>query len=322
MDTRFYLGLDVAKVKLDAALLLPDGKFKHRTVANTPDGFAELQHWLSQHGAEAATVCMEATGTYWEAAAEHLAEAGGTVCVVNPAQIKAYATSKAVRTKTDRVDARVIADFARAMRPAPWQPPSDSERQLRALVLRLEALQGMRTQESNRLAVAREAVREGIARHIAWLDQEIAAVVQAIREGIDRDPTLRDKHRLLDSVPGLGERTIAVLLAFFAEPARFDNARAVAAYAGLNPQHHESGSSVHGKTRLSKVGHAFLRKALYMPAMVARYKTPWGQQFRERLAAHGKPPMVIIGAMMRKLLHVAYGVLKSGKPFDPSLHGA
>jgi len=103
---------------------------------------------------------------------------------------------------------------------------------------------------------------------------------------------------------------------------RFDNARQAVAFAGLDPRQHESGSSVRGKPRLSKVGHSFLRKALYMPAMVALHRTAWGAVFRQRLAAAGKPPMLIIGAMMRKLIHVAFGVLKSRQAFDPSLHGA
>lgn len=103
---------------------------------------------------------------------------------------------------------------------------------------------------------------------------------------------------------------------------RFANARQAAAFAGLDPRQHESGTSVKGKPRMSKVGHAFLRKALYMPAMVTLYKTDWGTRFRERLAASGKPPKLIIGAMMRKLVHVTFGVLKSGKSFNPELQNA
>ncbi len=103
---------------------------------------------------------------------------------------------------------------------------------------------------------------------------------------------------------------------------RFGNVRQAVAFAGLDPRQHESGSSVKGKPRLSKIGHTFLRKALYMPAMVTLYRTNRGTQFRSRLAASGKPPMLIIGAMMRKLIHVAYAVLKSRKSFDPAMHGA
>lgn len=317
------LGIDVAKAKLDCALRLTSGKFRHKVVDNTPAGFKTLDDWLAKEGAAALQVCMEATGIYWEAVAEHLAaRPETTVSVVNPAQIKAFGASRMVRTKTDKVDAKLIAQFCAERTPEPWQAPTPAERTLRALVLRLDALQAMRTQESNRLEVARESLAEGIAKHLTWLDDEIARLSKAIRDHIDNDPTLKDKHRLLDSIPGLGERTTAVLLAFLAEPARFENARQVAAFAGLDPRQHESGSSVRGKPRLSKVGHSFLRKALYMPAMVALYRTDWGKVFRERLASQGKPPMLIIGAMMRKLVQVSYGVLKSGQTFQPELHGA
>ena len=317
------LGIDVAKAKLDCALRLTSGKFRHKVVDNTPAGFKALDDWLAKEWATALQVCMEATGIYWEAVAEHLAaRPETTVSVVNPAQIKAFGASRMVRTKTDKVDAKLIAQFCAERTPEPWQAPTPAERTLRALVLRLDALQAMRTQESNRLEVARESVAEGIAKHLTWLDDEIARLSKAIRDHIDNDPTLKDKHRLLDSIPGLGERTTAVLLAFLAEPARFENARQVAAFAGLDPRQHESGSSVRGKPRLSKVGHSFLRKALYMPAMVALYRTDWGKVFRERLASQGKPPMLIIGAMMRKLVQVSYGVLKSGQTFQPELHGA
>jgi transposase len=318
---KFDLGIDVAKAKLDCALRLPEGKFKSKVVENNPKGFQALIEWLAKHGATAPHVCMEATGVYWEDVAEYLSDQGMTVSVVNPAQIKAFGASQMVRTKTDKVDARLIAGFCFERSPAPWQAPTPSEQTLRAMVLRLEALQTMRTQEGNRLEVARDAVKPGIASHIEWLEKEANTLIKRIREHIDNDPNLKDKQALLDSIPSVGERTNATLLAFYANFERFGNARQAVAYAGLDPRQHESGSSVKGKPRLSKIGHAFLRKALYMPAMVALYKTDWGKRFRERLEAAGKPAKLIIGAMMRKLVHVAFGVLKSGKPFDPALHG-
>ena len=267
----FHLGIDVAKAKLDCALRLPTGKFRTKVVENNLNGFKVLIAWLSKQGATAAHVCLEATGTYGEAVAEVLAAAGMTVSVVNPAQIKAFGASHLVRTKTDQVDARLIAAFCAERSPAPGQAPTPGEQVLRAMVLRLEALQTMRTQESNRLAVARAAVKPGITEHIEWLDKQIDALIEAIREHMNNDPNLKDKQALLDSIPGLGERTIAVLLAFYANFERFGNARQAAAFAGLDPRQHESGSSVKGKPRLSKIGHAFLRKALYMPAMVTLY---------------------------------------------------
>ena len=178
----------------------------------------------------------------------------------------------------------------------------------------------MRTQESNRLEVAREAVLAGISAHLDYLDEQIKAVERPIKDHIDNDPELREKAKQLSSIPGLGERTVAVLLSFYADFSRFENVKQITAFAGLDPRQHESGTSVKGKPRLSKMGHSFLRKALYRPAMVACYKTAWGKVFRNRLAASGKAPKLMIGAMMRKLLHVAFGVLKSGKMFDQSLH--
>lgn len=317
----FQLGVDVAKSKLDCELRLPSGKARHKSVENTAEGFAKLHKFLLDHHALDVHICMEATGTYWEAVAEFFHDHGFMVSVVNPAQIKAYGASRLVRTKTDKVDAGLIAQFCAERHPPVWLPPPVSHRTLRALVLRLDSLNTMHQQESNRLEVARDAVRTGISNHIAWLEQEIERVVQQIRKLMSDDNDLDAKRKLLQSIPGIGERTAAVLLAYYAQVDRFANARQAGAFAGLDPRHHESGSSSRGHARMTKVGHAFLRKALYMPAVVAATRTSWGKRFRDRLLAAGKPKKVAIGAMMRKLVYVAFGVLHSGKPFNPVLHG-
>ena len=319
--SKLYLGIDVSKAKLDCALALKD-KYRNKVFVNTATGFSELSAWLAKHADVPVHVCMEATGVYWEAAAEYLADAGHVVSVINPALSKAHGQSLGLRNKTDAVDARLLANFCREKQPAAWTAPSESERKLRALVLRHQSLVEMQTQEKNRIQVARESVHDSLQTHLTWLGEEIKRIEQAITQTLDDDPDLRIKRELLDSIPGLGERTIAILLAFDVGRERFDSARQFVAFAGLNPRHYESGSSVRAKPRMSKVGHAFLRKALYMPAMVTIYKTAWGKAFRQRLHANGKPPKLIIGAMMRKLAQVAFGVIKSGKPFDPVLHGA
>ncbi len=318
---RQTLGIDVAKAKLDVALLLPTGKFRSKIVQNSTEGLSTLLKWLEKYDASPELhVCMEATGIYWEVAAEYLSEAGYLVSVVNPAQIKAYGTARLVRTKTDKVDARLIAEFCSTHHPEPWQEPSPAIKELRALVARREALIKMRTQECNRLAVSRTTVQADIEAHLDYLEQAITEIDAKIRKRIDDDPELKNQGSLLASIPGLGDKTIPILLAYYGGPLRFTKAKQAAAFAGLDPRQHESGSSVRGKPRLSKVGHTFLRKALYMPAMVATTRTAWGRAFKERLDAAGKPPMLILGAMMRKLIHVAYGVLKSGRAFDPGLH--
>ena len=163
----FHLGIDVAKAKLDCALRLPDGKFFHKVVENKQTAFTQLLTFLGKHHAQGVHVCMEATGIYWEAIAEFLAAREGfTVSVMNPAQIQAFAASRLTRTKTDKVDAKLIAAFCAERRPEPWQAPSAPERNLRALVLRLENLQAIQIQESNRFEVARECVKDDIHEHL------------------------------------------------------------------------------------------------------------------------------------------------------------
>lgn len=321
MNTLTALGIDVSKAKLDCALAL-GAKFRHKVFTNNPAGWTQLAAWLGGHADAGVHACMEATGTYFEGVAQHLADLGHIVSVINPALVRAHGQSLGLRSKTDAIDARLLADFCREKHPAAWQPPSPAERQLRALVLRHQALVEIQTQEKNRAHVVRDAVRDSIDTHLAWLDSELLRIERAIAEHLDQDPDLRRKRDLLDSIPGLGERTIAVLLAYGLAQQRFSTARQFVAFAGLCPRLLESGTSVRAKPRLSKIGHAFLRRALYMPAMVTLYRTAWGQRFRERLTAHGKPPKLIIGAMMRKLAQVAFGVIRSGLPFNQALHPA
>ena len=315
------MGIDISKAKLDCALML-GAKYKSKVFPNSHAGFVELCRWIQLHAKTDVHVCMEATGIYWEAVAQHLGDVGHQVSVINQSRAKAHAQSMGLRSKTDAIDARMLAHFCQEKRPAPWQAPSVQERRLKALVLRLQGLIEMQVQEKNRTESARDAVRDSLEQHLQWLAKEIQRIEQEIAQMLDDDPDLRGKRELLDSIPGLGERTIPILLAYGLGQERFDNARRFVAFAGLSPRLHESGSSVCGKPRLSKIGHAALRRALYMPSMVALYKTAWGKQYRERLAANGKPAKLIIGAMMRKLLQVAFGVLRSGKPFDQALHGA
>jgi transposase len=313
------LGIDISKKKIDCALML-GAKFKNKVFANNPEGFVGLCAWIDQHAQGAVHVCMEATGIYWEAVAVYLANAGHCVSVINPALAKAHAQSLGLRSKTDAIDARALADYCRQRQPALWVAPSLSEQRLKALVLRLQGLVAMRAEEKNRIESARDSVRDSLDKHLQWLDEEIKRIELQISQTLDDDPTLRGKRELLSSIPGLGERTLSVLLAYGLGGERFETARQFVAFAGLSVREYESGSSIRTKPRLSKVGHSRLRSALYMPAMVALYRTDWGRRYRERLTGNGKPAKVIIGAMMRKLVHVAFGVLKSGRKFDPELH--
>lgn len=313
------LGIDIAKLKFNICLLSLNGKLKHKVFPNTEVGFQQLDAWFSKQGAQRIHACMEATGAYGEALALHLSTAGHMVSVVNPAAIKAFAGSRLSRTKTDRVDAELIARFCRAQQPPAWMPPAAEVRQLQALVRRLESLVEMRTMESNRLEaiITNEMVKASVEDHLAYLDQQIRQTEALIRTHIDNHPTLKQQSDLLDSIPGIGEATAATLLAEITDITHYESARQVAAYAGLVPRERQSGSSVRRRTRLSKIGNARLRKALYFPAITALRCSPFFKAWAEGLRQRGKCKMSVIGAAMRKLIHLAYGVLKTGRPFDP-----
>jgi len=317
-----HIGIDISKKSFNAALRLLNGKYRDKKFDNNQRGINELLDWIQRHAEGPAHVCMEATGVYWEACAEALFQARIVVSVINPALANAHARSQGLRNKTDAVDARALAEFCRQKEPAPWQPPSPAHRQLKALVLRHQALVEMKTQETNRVEVSREAVQPSLQAHVNWLEEELKRIEALIQQSIDDDPDLRIQNELLISIPGIGDRTSSTLLAFGIGEGRFQSAAQFASYAGLTPRHHESGTSIRGKPRMSKIGHGRIRSAVYMPALSSLHRTKWGKVFLDRLAANGKSPKLIVGAMMRKLVQVAFGVIKSGRPFDPALHGA
>jgi transposase len=255
--TEPILGIDISKLKFNVCLINSSGKLKHRVFPNTVTGFEHLLDWLSKQGIERVHAGLEATGTYGETLSLFLHEAGDRVSVVNPAAIKAFAGSRLSRTKTDRVEAELIARFCHAQAPPAWTPVPTERRELQALVRRFESL------------------------------------------------------------IGIAETTAALLLSEMRDITQYRSARQVAAYAGLVPRERQSGSSVRGRTRLSKIGNARLRRALYFPAITALRCSEFFQSWAKGLQERGKSKMSVICAVMGKLVHVAYGVLKNGKEFDP-----
>lgn len=313
-----YLGMDVAKETLDVYLLKAEGG-SHYQVKNAPAGFRELHRWLKKQRASRAHVCMEATGIYGIDVAQFLHDNGYRVSVVNPARIKGFATSQMRRSKTDRLDAEVIAAFCKALEPSVWTPPEPAWYELRALLRHLEDLQATRQQQVNRLhAATTEVVRTQLQQHIAFIDQQIQQLKQQVRAHLQQHPNLRDQIHLLTSIPGIGELTAWRLVAEIQALSSFDNVRQLVAYVGLDPSRHDSGSSVRGAHSISRQGRAALRAALYMPALVAIKHNPILHGFATRLSAQGKLPRQVIVAVMRKLLHLAYGILKSHQPFNPN----
>jgi transposase len=320
LSSSVALGIDIAKVKFDVCLIKENGRVKHKVFQNNRHGFEQLVAWLNSHQVANLHACLEATGTYGEALALFLFEVGFLVSIANPAAVRAFANAGLSRTKNDKVDAELIARFCLAQQPKAWQPPASELRELQSLVRRLESLIEMRVAEENRLSsgTSTEAVRQSLDEHIAYLREQIKQTEALILRHINNHPDLKEQSDLLDSIPGIAQATAALLLAEMTNIKEYTSARQAAAYAGLVPRERRSGTSVRGRTCLSKIGNARLRKALYFPAITALRSSGFFKAWAEPLRMRGKSKMSVIGAAMRKLIHLAYGVLKTGKPFDPN----
>lgn len=317
--THSIIGIDVSKHTLDI-VLLQDDRAKYLKIDNKLEGFKLLEKWLRKHGCHEVHACMEATGQYGYAAADFLFLCGYRVSVVNPARIKAYAASRLKRNKTDKSDAILIAEFCQREKPGFWRPPEPAFKVLKALVHALDALMAIKQQERNRQEFSADVplVDAILNEHVEFLDEKIRLLRQAIHELILQDARLKHQHDLLVSIPGIGEISAARLLAEIRDFREFTGSRQLTAYAGLNPRQFQSGVSVQRKSRLSKTGNATLRRALYMPAIVAKTYNPTIRAFCQHLADGGLCKMSLVGAAMRKLLVLAYGVIKSDVPFDPN----
>ena len=321
-----FLGVDVGRDRLDLALTDADGRTHEKHVRNDPAGHVALVRWLGRLAAGSlGTVhaCLEASGGYEEGAAVALVAAGCTVSVVNPRQTAAYAAVQLRRSKTDRADAALLARFCERERPEPWAPPSDEARELRRLTRAIDALKRDRDRTRNRRGrMPGGPARDALDAMLAAYAEQVTALEAAVEAHLTAHPDLARQRDLLMSIPGVGAQTAAVVLAELGDAAAFQNARSVAAYAGLVPRRYESGASVRRRPRLSKVGNARLRRALYFPAICAIRYNGAIRVFATRLSGRGKSKMSVIGASMRKLVQICYGVLKSGRPFDASLHPA
>ena len=320
----FYLGMDVAKAKLDCCLLLDEAGSKRKTkaVPNSKDGVAALLEWTGKQNISAADlhVVMEATGVYHEQAAIALADACATVSIINPAQVKDFGRGLAVRTKTDGVDSAVLARYGALLKPAAWQPPPHQARALQALLARRDAVaedlrRELNRQEKSLVIETHTQITDSLTKSIAFLETELKHLQKTVDDHIDKHPELKRDMALLTSIPAVGERVGNNLLAVM-HAHHFESAGQVAAYLGLVPVERQSGSSVLGRARLSKAGPARIRAVLYMAAVVATRCNPHVKALYERLLARGKSKMSALGAAMRKLVHLCFGVLKTQQPYQ------
>ena len=315
-----WVGIDVSQHTLDACLLPADGKPRAHTFDNDAAGHAALIAWADGHaGGATLGFCLESTGPYGDALATALADAGRHVSVVNPARVKYAGLMRGQGNKTDSADAKLIAEYAHRERPAPWHPPTPERRELQALSRRRDDLCQLAAREKARLAAPglTPAARRSITRTIAFLAKEADRLRTQADELIAAADKLRADRDLLASIPGIGPVAAQAILAEMPDVSHFASAQQAAAFAGLAPREYRSGTSVHKRTRLSKAGNARLRKGLYLPAMTAFRFNPLVGAFYARLVKAGKAKMAALGACMRKLLMIAYGVLKSRTPFDP-----
>lgn len=324
----FYLGIDVSKAKLDCSLLLDTTTLRSRSksVPNSRAGFEALLEWVQRQtntGPAELIAAMEPTGVYHQALATALHDAGVKVVVVNPAQLRDFASALAVRSKTDAQDSRVLARYAAQPQLTAWQPAPLEVRQLQALMSRLEAVETELQRELNRQEAAQlggdpQLVQSSIADSITFWRSEQAKLQQAIDEHIDRHPGLKQEREHLLSIPAVGEKTANRMLCVL-HARHFQSASQAAAFVGLTPVEHQSGSSVRGRPRLSKAGNPKLRAALYMVAVVAIRHNPDVRALYERLLARGKAKMSALCAAMRKLVHICFGVVKNRQNYQPQI---
>ena len=316
-----YVGIDISKLSFDAAIL-NNGSYQDRQFDNHSEGFKVLSKWVKSFKKEA-IFCMEATGIYGLALAKYLVQKGEKVIVANPIKTNAFAKMEMSRNKTDKADAQSIARFCKHLNDKGditknlFKPKGKAFEKLQCLMTRLAQLDKIATQEKNRLDVSldKEALRS-IKSVIAHLDKQIIKIKKVLKEIVKQDETLEQQVELLMSIQGIGEKTAWSILAYLGDISLFSNAKQVTSYAGINPKIEQSGTSIN-QSSVSKVGNKRLRKALYMPAMTAAKHNPLMKDLYERLQQKGKPNKVALCAVMRKLLVLAYGVLKSGKAFDP-----
>jgi transposase len=313
--TDAVLGIDVSKTTLDTSLLAGT-KPRSRSFANSPDGWRQLIAWLAKEEVRQVHACLEATGRHSLGIALALHEAWHVVSLVNPAQIRDFARTKLGRNKTDPVDAAHIRDYAELFKPRPWTPPSPALRRLCELQTIRAGMVASLTEWTNRstsgLADDR-ALAKATIQHFT-----LEAVDQAIAETIDNDRELCAKRDLLVSISGVGETLAGIVLAELPGPEVLGSSGAAAAYAGLNPRQHQSGTSINRPARISKIGNAVLRSALYMPALSAMRYNPAVAALVDRLKGRLTGKQIVVAAM-RKLLVICFGVLKSGKEFDPAI---
>jgi len=324
---QLFVGVDISAASAAVAWMQPGGKVTRSfTIEQNPQGFSLLQQKILATGCIGSKVLivMEATGCYWIALATTLVEFGFQVSVVNPAQAHHFAKALLKRSKTDAIDAQTLAKLARLLLPAVWTPPPAIYHQLQQRLTQRDELLNIRTQLRNQLHALNqhptvvEAVRSRLEALLKMLDEQIAQVETELEQALALDKEWNNSAQLLQTIKGIGLITTVCLLVTTLNFTTCETVEALTAFAGLAPTLHQSGSSVWHKPTIGHVGKARLRAALYLATLSSAQSNPVIQTFYSRLRAAGKPMKVARCAAARKLLHLAWAVVKKGQPFDPN----
>lgn len=311
------IGLDISKDTIDATLHKTNGSIHYIKFKNNDDGLKQFRLWIKGNRIRKAYIGMEATGIYYEKAADMLSSYY-TVYVINPLKIKDYGKSRFNRTKTDKADSNLIADYIKRHQDTliPYQIPKNKA--LQKLINLKNQLQQHQKQIKNRLHSTEEDFIRNIHQDlIDTIQDKMEQVKIAISEQIKKQPDY-NHYRNLQTIPSIGKDTASVLYAQLTEK-HFKTANQFVSYAGLSPAIIQSGTSVRGRGRLSRYGNRRLKSTLYMPALCA-YRFNAFPKLINNLKKAGKPKMVIIVAIMRKLAKLAYYIVKTGQPYDAERH--
>jgi transposase len=302
-----FMGIDVSQKTLELAVLEKEGSQQY---ANTKADIKKLLKRLNQEAIE--LIVIEATGGYEYQVVTTLCKAGVPVALVNPTRVRRFAQASGKLAKTDRLDAHVLAHFAKAMRPDVWVLKSEVEEQLKLLITRRRQVVGMITAEKNRLSNAREQARDSLERHIAWMNAELGDIETQMTAVLQEQPDYRQKVDIFASAPGVGEVTALSLVAKMPEMGLV-NRQEIAALGGVAPLNHDSGR-YKGKRR-TYGGRSDVRSTLYMATLSATRCNPVIKEFYERLLENGKEKKVALTACMRKLLVILNAMARDQQPW-------
>jgi len=324
MDKIEACGVEVSAKELVVALGDQRGGTRLRRFANDARGHRALLSVLRRVGK--VRVVLEGTGLYGlDVALALSAEESLELMVANPRAVRHFAQAMMQRSKNDQLDAVVLREFAARMPFRRWTRPTENALELWAIARRVQALTAQRAAEKNRQhaagvsAAVPAAVRREISNSLRFLERSIARLQKEAQKRITAEAQLVRRYELLRSIPGVGEVSALQLLAELVLLPEDRDVRQWVAYAGLDPREHSSGTSVRKRVHISKVGNRHLRRALYMPALVASRHQPHLREFYERLQKRGKSKLQALLAVARKLLHAIYGMFRSSRPFEGAL---